>query len=285
MKKILVPFMVLLLLLCSCSKEEPQKITTPDMLNITNTEKSFFGCFERYNSVLSAMKAKVSVLETEHNRLIEHSGNSEYFLEDDYILTVFDPFVMKNSHIIQSITPELNSETAADVFALDAAGADIIYESDGKTSFVLRFVSEEQVREYSVEYNKKADSFRYSYVTENKEGEETVVEFLEFSAAEDGTYVIQSNTARCCIEFNDEGKIIDFCCGQLSEETFTRDESIFDTQPESADKHWVLSRGKLKFSNIHTFENDKLTHEDCSSGPWKSIEINAKDFESAFYMQ
>lgn len=284
MKKILAPLLVLLLLLCSCSKEEPNKIITPDMLSITNTEKSFFGCFERYNSVISAMKAKVSVLETEHNRLIEHSENSEYFLEDDYILTAFDPFVMKNNHIIQSITPELNSETAADIFALDAAGADIIYETDGKTSFVLRFVSEEQTKEYSVEYNKKADSFRYSHTTENREGEESIVEFLEFTTAEDGSYVIQSNTTRCFIRFSDEGKIIDFCCGQLSEEAFTYDESVFDTLPESADKHWVLSRGKLKFSNIHTFENEKLIHEDCSSGPWKSIEIDAKSFESAFYM-
>ena len=275
---------VLFLFLCSCSKKEPQKIITPDMLNITNTEKSFFGCFERYNSVLSAMKSKVSVLETEHNRTVEHSGVSEYFLEDDYILTAFEPFVLKGSGIIGSITPELDSQTAADIFNIDAAGSDIQYESDGETSFILRFVSEESAKEYSIEYVKKTDSFRYAHTTEDKEGNETVVEFLEFAAAKDGTYLIQSNDTRCCIRFDDEGEIIDFCCGQLSDESFTLDEGIFNSRPESADKHWVLSRGKLKFSNIHTFENEKLTHEDCSSGPWKTVEIDAAKYESEFYM-
>lgn len=284
MKKITALLTVLMILLCSCSREEPQRIITSDMLNITNTEESFYGCYERFNSVISAIKSKVSVLETEHNRVIEHSGASEYFLEEEYILTAFDPFVMKNSQIIRSFTPELNSENAPDVFALDAQGADIIYESDGETSFVLRFVSEEEAKEYSVEYKKKTDSFRYSYIIENSEGDETLVEFLEFNRTKSGTYVIQNNNTRCCVNFSDEGKITDFCCGQLSEESFGLDESIFDTQTESADKHWVLSRGKLKFSNIHTFENETLIHEDCSSGPWKSVEIDAKQFESAFYM-
>ena len=284
MKKISALILVLLLLLCSCTKDEPQKIITPDMLNITNTEKNVFGCLERYASVLSAIKTKVSVLETEHNRVIEHSGVSEYFLEKDYILTAFEPFQITNSQIIYSITPELNSENAADVFSLDAAGKDVIYESDGEKSFVLRFVSEEDAKEFSLEYNKKTDSFRYSHTTENKEGDETLIEFLEFTCLKNGTYVIQSIDTRCTVNFDNEGNITDFCCGQLSQEAFTLDESVFDIHPESADKHWVLSRGKLKFSNIHTFENGILTHEDCSSGPWKTVEIEAKNFESAFYM-
>lgn len=284
MKRIPALILVLIMLLCSCSNEEPQRIVTSDMLNITNTEKNFYGCFERYSSVISAMRTKVSVLETEHNRVIEHSGVSEYFLEEEYILTAFDPFAMKNSQIIRSFTPELNPENAVDVFALDAQGADVIYETDGETSFVLRFVSEEETKEYSVEYKKKTDSFRYSFVIENNEGDETLVEFLEFAQTENGTYIVQSNNTRCCINFSNEGKIIDFCCGQLSEESFNPEESIFGEQPESADKHWVLSRGKLKFSNIHTFENETLIHEDCSSGPWKIVEIDAKKFESAFYM-
>lgn len=284
MKRILTLTAALIFLLCSCSKTEPQKIITSDMLNITNTEKSFFGCRDRYNAVISAMKSKVTVLEAEHNRLIKNSGNSEYFLEKDYILTAFEPFVMQLFYITESFTPELDSEEAKTVFENEAAGADIIYETDGKSSFVLKFVAEEMVKEFSVEYSKESDSFRYICQTEDNESDETIVEFLEFTTAKDGTYVIQSSNTRCSISFDEDGHIISFCCGQLSDEIFTQDESVFENRPETSSKHWVLSRGKLKFSNIHTFEDEILTHEDCSSGPWKSIEIEAKNFESAFYM-
>lgn len=283
MKKISALLAVLLLILCSCSKKEPQKIITADMLSITNTEKSFFGCRKRYNSVVSALKAKVNVLEAEHNRQIKSSSSYDYFLENDYILTSFEPFVSKYFYITESFTSDLDSDGAKLLFETEAADDNIVYESDGKTSFDLKFVSEELVKEFSVEYSKENDGFRYIYQTDDNQNGKSTVEFIEFSTAEDGTYIIQSADTRCVIRFDEDGHIIDFCCGRLNGEYFSQEESIFDVRTKSADKYWVLSKGKLKFLNIHTYENDVLTHEDCSSGPWKTVEIEAKNYESAFY--
>ncbi len=283
MKKCLLLLAALVFMLCSCSKNEPQKIITSDMLNITNTEENLFGCINRYNAVISAMSSKVNVVETEHNRLIKHGENPEYFLEDDYILTSFNPFVMQTSGVAEKITAELDSKNAETVFELDANGADIIYETDGKTIYTVSFVSEEISKEYSYEYNKDVDGFRYTYTVEESESGENIEEFLEFITLDNNTYVIQNQDTRCSISFDDEGRIVTFCCAQLNGESFFDEESILTSSPETPDKHWVVARGKLKYKNIHTYENDILTHEDGSSGPWKAVEIEARKYESAFY--
>ena len=96
-------------------------------------------------------------------------------------------------------------------------------------------------------------------------------------------YIIQSRYERCYIEFDKNGEIIYFCCGKLNSGEFSVDESIFGNIKEKPDRFWVISRGKSEYSSIHTFENEILTHEDQSSGPWKTIKINAVDYESAFY--
>ncbi len=282
MKKIISLLAVLALLLCSCSNDEPQKIRTNDMLTITNTEETFQGCRERLANVLSAMKAKVIVLENEHNRELRIENPSEYFLESDYILTAFEPFIMSSFEIADGFHSEMTDESAQTFFELQSRGADIIYDSDGQSSFVLKFVSEEMTEEYSVEYNKKQDSFRYVKMTET-DGTESIDEFLEFSRTENGAYVIQSMTERCYIEFDKEDEIVYFCCGELREDIFSSENSIYPAPEKNVDKHWVLSDGKARFINIHTFEDGILTHEDCSSGPWKSVKIDAKGYESAFY--
>lgn len=284
MKKIISFLAVLLLLLCSCSRNEPQKIRTADMLTITNTEETFQGCRERLSNVLSAMKAKVSVLENEHNRVLRIENPSEYFLESDYILTAFDPFLIGSFEITEGFTSEMTDETAQTFYKNQSAGADIIYDSDGQSEFVLKFVSEELVQEYSVEYNRKQDSFRYIKKTETDSGE-SIDEFFEFSKTDGGAYVMQSMTERCYIQFDSEDEIVCFCCGELREDMFSPENSIYPTPDKTVDKHWVLSNGKARFLNIHSFENGILTHEDCSSGPWKSVKIDADGYESAFYMQ
>lgn len=284
MKRCLSLLAALLLLLCSCSSEEPQKIITADMLNITNTEETFNGCRERLDNVLSAMKAKVSVLESEHNRAIKIENPDEFFLDTYYIHTAFDPFYIDSDEIADGFTEEMTAEAAQSYYSIYSNGADIIYESDGKSRFLLKFVSEEMITEYSAEYNKKNDSFRYTVKTENDSGE-NIEEFLEFSKIKNSGYVIQSKTERCYIEFDDENEIISFCCGELRTDEFSTEDSIFPAPEQTIDKYWVLSSGKSRFSNIHTFEDGVLTHEDCSSGPWKSIEIIAENYESAFYSQ
>ncbi len=283
-KKILSLLIIPVFILCSCSKQEDEKIYTPDMLHITNTEESFIGCRERFLDVIGAMEAIVSILETGHNKTIEVNNPSEYFLETDYILTAFSPFPLGTFDlpIVGGFTKHMNEEEAQKYYDNPTRHADISYESDGETSFVLRFISEEFTEEYSAEYNKKNDSFRYVFTTENSGAEETV-EFIEFVKCGENSYAVQSKTTRCYIEFDSEDKIVFFCCGELRNGEFSTENSIFPIPSATLGKSWVLSEGKSQFSNIHTFENGVLTHEDCSSGPWKSIKINEKDYESAFY--
>lgn len=284
LKKCLSVFSVLLFLLCSCSGTEEEKITTPDMLSITNTEESFIGCRERFLDVIRAMESKVSILESSHNKTVQINNPSEYFLENDYILTAFSPFPLGSFDlpIVGGFTADMDEESAQSYYDSPTRHSDISYDSDGETYFLLKFVTEETADEYSAEYNKKTDSFRYVYSTE-KDGTEKTVEFLEFITIGKNSYAVQSGTTRCFIEFDSENKIVSFCCGELRKGEFTLEDSIFTSSEQALGKNWVLSEGKSQYSNIHTFENGVLTHEDCSSGPWKSIKINEKDYESAFF--
>ncbi len=283
MKRFLLLLTALLLVLCSCSgNEPPEKPLTADMLNITDTEKTFLGCRNRLDAVLEAMSAKIEILENAHNDVIKAENKTEYFLEDKYILTSFEPFIIDSLEITDGFHSEMTNETAQTYYKLQSDGMGISFESDGKSSFELQFISETVVKKYFGEYNEKTDSLRYIFSTENN-GNETVEEFLEFTRTESGAYVIQSNSSRCYIEFNEDDEIVYFCCGELNTDEFLSKESVFPSPDEMLDRYWVLSKGKPEFSNIHTFENNMLIHEDCSSGPWKTIRINAEDYASAFY--
>ena len=283
-KKILFLLIISVFILCSCSKNEEQKIYTPDMLRITNTEETFIGCRERFLDVFGAAKEKVRILEEGHNKTVEVGNPSEYFLENDYILTAFEPFPLGTFDlpIVCGFTKHMNEEEARKYYDTPTRNCDISYESDGESDFLLRFITEEMTEEYSAEYDQKTDSFRYVFTTENN-GTEEVVEFIEFVRTAENSYAAQSKTTRFYIEFDQEGKIILFCCGELRNGEFMLEESIFNVTDTVPDKNWVLMKGKSNYLNIHTFEDGILTHEDCSSGPWKSIKINEKDYESAFY--
>lgn len=282
MKRCLSLIAVLLILLCSCSGNEPETLKTADMLTITNTEKTFAGCRERMDNVLSALKAKVTVLESEHNRAIKLENPAEYFLDSDYIHTAFDPFLLTSEEIADSFTSAMTEEAAISFYSNFSGGAQTVYESDGETFFSVKFITENVTREYSAEYNKKTDSFIYTVKAETDDGEK-IEEFLEFTKGKKGEYVIQSLTERCFVEFDKDDNIVAFCCGKLRNDSFSTEESVYPTPNKTTDEHWVLSKGKSQFSGIHTFKDGVLIHEDCSSGPWKSIHITAKDYESAFY--
>lgn len=253
------------------------------MLNITNTEETFQGCMSRLNSVLEAMSAKISILENAHNSVIKVENPDEYFLEKNYILTSFEPFVLASDSITDGFTADMTNETAQEFYKLSSNGMDIIFKSENET-YDLTFVSESLVENYTAEYDLKNDSLRYTHTVED-DGAETVIDFLEFAKDENGAYVIQNLTQRCYIEFNDDDEIVYFCCGELNEGEFSPEESIYPLPQEETDGFWVTSKGKIMFSSIHTYENGVLTHEDRSSGPWKTIKINADDFASAFYRQ
>ncbi len=257
---------------------------TADMLDITNTDLDFQGCRSRFEAVISAMKSKVTVLENAHNSTVKANSEREYFLEKDYVLTSFQPFMLSDFDITREFSSEFTSEAAKSLFELEANGMEIVYDTNGKSSFVLSMISEIAVKEYSVEYNEKTDGFRYVYGIEEHDGVITQ-EFLEFMKDKNGAYIIQSNKSRCVIEFNEDDKITYFCCAELRNGEFDVEESVFGAENEGVPQNWVLARGKSQYSNIHTYDNGVLTHEDCSSGPWKSVKISEADYASAFYAQ
>lgn len=278
---VLLAFM--LLFLCACSDKGDDRVRTADMLNITNTEKSFQGCLSRFEAVLSAMSAKISILEDAHNAVIMSENKDEYFLNENYILTSFEPFMLDTISITEGFTTDMTNEAAQGYYKLQSEGMDITFNSDGE-NYELLFVSESTVRSYTAEYDEETDSLRYVCAVEEADGE-TVEEFLEFSKTESGAYVIQSRHSRCYIEFNKEDEIEYFCCGSLYDSEFDLSESIYPSQEDEPDGFWVISRGKSLFSSIHTFEDDVLVHEDRSSGPWKTVRIDEKNYASAFYGQ
>lgn len=285
MKRVIALLSIVLLLFTSCSgKSEPPRTKTADMLDITNTEKDFFGCTSRMKAVLSAMKAKVTVLENAHNNSVKANAEGEYFLEKDYVLTSFEPFAMSTFGITEKFASGSDKENAANVFREEADGKETFFDTDGKSFYNLRFLSETTVEDYTVEYSEKSDSFRYTFTVEESEDAETR-EFLEFVSEKNGVYIIQSQSTRCVIEFNDKDEIVRFCCGTLRNGGFTPDESVYESDERDFSDTWVLARGKSEYSNIHTYSNGVLTHEDCSSGPWKSVKISESDFASAFYAQ
>ncbi len=283
MKRIVALAAAIVLIFCSCSSgAETPEIKTADMLDITNTDMDFQGCRSRFEAVISAMESKVVVLENAHNDEVKQNSESEYFLEKDYVLTGFDPFMLSDFEITRLFDSELTEEAAKDALSQTVSGAEIIYSSDGSSYFSLQTVSEPEVKEYSVEYNKKSDSFRYIYSVEDSNGERTE-EFLEFLKDKDGNYLIQTNAGRCVIAFDKEGRIVSFCYGELNGDEFSVNESLFEQKKAEVSDNWVLEKGKSNYISIHTYENGVLLHEDCSSGPWKSIRISEEDFGSAFY--
>ena len=282
MKRLVVFLLVFCtVFLCSCKRSEPEIIKTADMLNITNEDSDYQGCFERYEAVVSAVVSKTSVLENAHNDKLKIETDSEYFFEDEYIPTSFEPFELDFVSVTNHFTPSLNLKQAEEIYKNISRGMTVEYSLDG-INYNLRFVSEELVEEYSAEYNEEFDSFRYVFGIEDSE-ETRTEEFLEFIKFENGAYAIQSQKTRCYVDFDENGEIEFFTCATLRADEYSIDESIFP-QKEALSADWVTEKGKNAFESIHTYKDGILSHSECSSGPWKTVNITAADFSSAFYM-
>ena len=279
----------LLLLLCSCGNEknvtetsttEAAVYKSADMLDITNFGTSFTDCLSRFNAVLSAVKNKVQILESEHNKAIKTQNPEKYFLEENYMLTYFDPFLINSLIIAEGFEERMTEEKAKEYFAPYSNGADIRYESEGSGISSLSFISEESVKKYRVEFLKGENSFRLTALTEAG-GAETVDEILEFVDLSENTYIIQSADTRCYVEFDDEGKIVYFCCSVLKNSVYDEADRIYGKNTK-ADRSWASSGDVNGYLSIHTYSDGILTHSECSSGPWKTVEINESDYASAF---
>lgn len=290
MKKTVAIFLsAVLLLLCSCGKDndnsvtsatEPQVSKSADMLNITSFGNSYLDCMSRYNSVISAVKNKVQILENEHNNTVKTANPDKYFLDENYILTYFEPFLLNSFFLTEGFEDNLTEEKAKDYFASYSNGADIRYEKSSDGSRAVYFTSEDTVKKICVEYVPNGDSFRYTASTDSN-GIETVEEILEFVKAAENIYLIQSKNTRCYVEFDSLGNIVYFCCTTLKNALYADTDRIYGVKI-TADRSWADSLGQDSYLNIHTFENGVLTHKECSSGPWKTVAINESDYASAF---
>ena len=285
MKRFFAVFFAAVLIFCSgCNNDSDIEITTQapktaDMLILPTNKKNYSDCVKRYYAVVSAVKNKVQVLEAEHNKTIEAQNPEKFFLDDEYIATGFEPFLLNEFSITENFDYTMDEAKAREDFALQSNGADIQFEKNTTNSFVLRFVEEESLREYAVDYS-SGDSFKYVSTHENG-NETTVSEMLEF-AKKNSAYYIQSLNTRMYVQFDTNGNIVYFCCSTLKDGNYL-DESIY---PQTdASNQWATNRDKDNYLSIHTYQNGVLIHEECSSGPWKTVTINESDYAQAFPLQ
>lgn len=278
---------VLMLCLCSCGGGKTKTtVKTAGMLNITNSDKTYLGCRSRYNSVLTAVKEKVNVLEEQHNAEIRQKNSSDYFLQSDYILTTFEPFQCGAISLTDRFDGDMTDERAKEEYKLESAGMDIEFTSKGGSEYILRFVSEGLTKSYNAEYDKKNDAFRFIF-TADEDSSGKMSEFLEFARTADGVYLIQSSKARCFVSFDSDGNIVSFCCAELDTGSYSIDESVYP-DPDfmgSAAESWATARGEDACVRLHSFSDGVLVHKDRSSGELKTVEMIAADYASAFYGQ
>lgn len=283
MKRVAVVLLLICLIFSACSKGEEFKQTYRDTLTFTDRSETYVGCISRFESVVYSLKTRVSILETSHNTSIEYEVPGHYYNDDDYILTSFDPFFCEYMEITKNFNEALTQESATSTFESEAKGKGVIFSFEND-KYTLKFSSEGSVECWSGEYNKSNDSFRYIYSTELPEGE-TVVEFIEFVSLSDNSYAIQSKKSRCVIEFDDDGNIIEFVSSTLNNGDYSPvDDSIFDANKAglTSFKAKVASGNKLRYSQIHIYKDDILTHIDSGSGNLKEVEIDASQYASAF---
>ncbi len=286
MKRFFAVFFAAVLIFCSgCNNNNGDIETTTaapktaDMLDLPTNKKNYADCVKRYHAVISAVINKVQVLETEHNKVLETENPEKFFLDDKYIATAFDPFILSGFSITESFDYTLDAEKAREIFAEHSNGADIQFEKNTTNSYILRFIREETMQEYTVDYSSN-DSFRYIATSEN--GNETVInEMLEFTK-KNSAYYIQSLKTRLYVQFDLNGNIVYFCCSTLKDGDYLN-ESIYP-QADASD-NWVTDKEKERYLSIHTYQNGTLIHEECSSGPWKTVTINESDYANAFPLQ
>ncbi len=272
--------------LCGCGPSDDgqdetttRAVKTADMLVLSSNRKNYSECVKRYYAVLSAVKNKIQILESEHNKAVENENPENFFLMDEYIPTGFDPFILSDFSVSEAFDSSMDNQKAQEAFAGIIPEANIMFENDSDSRYVLTLVSEEALKEYEVDYS-SSDSFRFISRSENGD-ESNLDELLEFTK-NGNTYYIQSLTARLFVQFDGKGNIVSFSCATLKNGNY-KNESIYPKT--TAEKDWVTDRDKADYLNIHTYENGILIHEDCSSGPWKTVSINESEYTNAFPLQ
>lgn len=290
MKKIIAVLLAAAcIFLSACNSDEPEITTaattsspkTADMLNIDSNEKVYTACMNRYYAVINAVKNKVQILEAEYNKTIENEVPEKFFLDERYIMTLFDPFILNDFALTEQFNGYMDSKKAAEAYSAVSNGAEIRFESNSSNRYVLKFVTEQTTKEITVDYNSK-DAFKYISETESNDSV-MLNEMLEFCKISNNTYLIQSKSTRLYVQFDSKGNIISFRCATLKNGAYGTNDSVFPQANVGAE--WVTDRDKNEYLNVHSYENGVLTHEDSSSGPWKTVTVNESDFANAFPLQ
>lgn len=277
---------VIAVLCCACGQEKAPEVreNTSDMLKITSDSEDYSGCLSRFRSVSDPVKNVIVILEEINNDNLRTEDEKKYFLNENYITTLFDLFDFERLELTASMDNSEKEYVPDEAVQAESAGMGVLYEN-GKDISTLKFVSEEYSEVMTAEYNKQHDSMRYIYYTETAEGK-NVKEFLEFTKTDDGMYIIQTRNVRACVSFGENLRIDYFCCSELKEDDYSSSASVYpDPKMTAAEaKVWVVELNKDRYSRIYSFSNGIFTHEDCTAGPWKTVEINSADYASAFYM-
>ena len=281
---ILVVFLLLILSACSGNGEPPTTaaptVKRSDTLYITNGDKNYAACLERYYSVIGAMTSKVNVLEEKHNLAVQAESGDKYFLEEDYILTPFRPFSFTHLELTEKFVNGMNTARAKEEFAAYSNGMETEYSQNNFNGNLLRFVSEGEILSIETKYKNEGDAMQYTFTTET-DGNEVITERLEFITVSPNTYAVQSTNARCYIEFDKDGGIVYFCCANLKTGSYGEKDSIFASTVKIG-RDWISTDGNDKYSSIHTYENGTLYHSECTAGPWKTVSIEGDKYDSAF---
>ena len=94
MKKLsaLAVAILILVAFAGCGKKTPEPARTKNTLVLSDESKTLLGARARFNDVISVVKEEVRILEDSHNENIRLAEPDNYFLNENYILSSFDPF-------------------------------------------------------------------------------------------------------------------------------------------------------------------------------------------------
>lgn len=265
-----------------CAEKQRVKPVYKDTLVITNEEKNYLGAKSRFESVLTSMKTRVTILEKCKNDQLIDENPEGYFLDKDYIYSSFDPFILKTFYITENFDENLSAENAPSIFSSESEGFSVVYSGDDSVK-TLKFVNEQTTKTYVAEYDSGSDSFRYTYSEDSPE-QNGMVEFLEFITVSEGTYAVQSRDTRCWISFDEDGNVTYFVCVQLKEPSYSLEDSIFGSGSAeiTSFKNKVSQAKKSDYDKIREYKDGTLYYTDITKE--NSISIYADAYKSAFVM-
>lgn len=264
--------------LCACSGEpEPIPEHKAGVLYFTDTTKTYSGCATRAQQVITALNEKVNLIISQNNTAIESRVPEKYFLEQDYILTSFQPFVSDYFAYTLGFSDDAAKAGTLDVTADFGEASSTLFEKVDKN--VYKFTVEGGEREFELhgEYSRKCNSLRFSRVVFDEDGE-SAAEFLDFVYVEDKGYYLQNAAERCVIAFDESGNVSYFTYARLAQGEFEFEaESVYPDGEEArelAPAEWTSGGDKNRYICVYAYTEGVLSYEDCSSGKWKTVNIS-----------